>query len=117
MATSPRYLDSSRPGDCIMKHVGSSMPDLMLQVHYDDAARTVTLTSDAFDSTLVCDFAMEHLPQAGILVYADDTGGPRLPGSRWQLMFSLAGVLYECEIALQVSPKGGRHATARLSPR
>jgi hypothetical protein len=101
----------------MMKHVGSSMPDLMLQVHYDDAARTVTLTSDAFDSTLVCEFVIEHLPQAGILVYADDTGAPRLPGTRWQLMFALAGVLYECEIALQVTAKGARLATARLSPR
>jgi hypothetical protein len=89
----------------------------MLRVQYDDASRTVTLTSDAFDSALVCDFAIEHLPQAGILVYADDTGAPRLPGSRWQLIFSLAGVLYECEIALQVSSKGERKATARLSPR
>ncbi|CAN7778362.1 hypothetical protein LJR290_007946 [Variovorax sp. LjRoot290] len=101
----------------MLKHVGSSLPDLMIQVQYDDAARTVTLSSDAFDSTLVSEFAIEHLPQAGIIVFADETGGPRVPGARWQLMFSLAGVLYECEIALQASSDGARKATARLSPR
>jgi hypothetical protein len=71
-----------------MKHSGSSLPDLEIQVEYDDAARTVTLTSDAFDSTLVSEFAIEHLPQAGIIVYADETGGARVPGARWQLMYS-----------------------------
>ena len=98
-----------------MKQRGSSLPDLEIRVEYDDAARTVTLTSDAFDSTLVSEFAIEHLPQAGI-VYVDETGEPRVPGARWQLMFSLAGVLNECEVALQANRAAGvsRRATARL---
>lgn len=97
----------------------SSMPDLEILVAYDEAARTVTLTADAFDSTLVSEFAIEHLPQAGIIVFADETGGPRIPGARWQLMFSLAGVLYKCEVALQAirGAGGTRRATTRLSPR
>jgi hypothetical protein len=102
-----------------MKHSGSSLPDLEIQVAYDDATRTVTLSSDAFDSTLVSDFAIEHLPQAGIIVFVDETGGPRVPGVRWELLFSLAGVLYECEVVLQANRATGvtRRATTRLNPR
>lgn len=107
-----------RPGPCIMKHTHSSLLDMELEaVEYDDAARVVTLRANAFDSSLVASFVLRDLRDAGILVYYDETGGPRAPGARWQLMFCLAGVLYECEVALQADFSGVHRPAARLTPR
>ena len=101
-----------------MKHRCSSLLDLYIEeVEYDDAARVVTLKAGSFDSSLVGTFATRDLREAGIIVYYDETAGPRVPGTRWQLMFSLAGVLYECEIALQADSSGVERTAARLTPR
>ncbi|CAN7368545.1 hypothetical protein LJR178_006443 [Variovorax sp. LjRoot178] len=107
-----------RPGPCIMKHSFSSLLDMEIEaVEYDDAARVVTLRGNAFDSSLVASFVLRDLRDAGIIVYYDETGGPRAPGARWQLMFCLAGVLYECEVALQSDFSGVHRPAARLTPR
>lgn len=107
-----------RPGPCTMKHSFSSLLDMDIEaVEYDDAARVVTLKANSFDSSLVASFVLRDLRDAGIIVYYDETGGPRVPGARWQLMFCLAGVLYECEIALQADFSGAHQPAARLTPR
>jgi len=107
-----------RPGPCIIKHTFSSLLDMELEaVEYDDAARVVTLRANAFDSSLVASFVLRDLRDAGIIVYYDETGGPRAPGAQWQLMFCLAGVLYECEVALQADFSGVHRPAARLTPR
>ncbi|WP_143694676.1 hypothetical protein [Variovorax sp. JS1663] len=107
-----------RPGPCTIKHTFSSLMDMELEaVEYDDAARVVTLKANAFDSSLVASFALRDLREAGIIVYYDETGEPRAPGARWQMMLCLAGVLYECEIALQSDLSGVHRPAARLTPR
>lgn len=107
-----------RPGPCIIKQTFSSLLDMELEaVEYDDAARVVTLRGNSFDSSLVASFVLRDLRDAGIIVYYDETGGPRVPGARWQLMFCLAGVLYECEVALQADFSGVHRPAARLTPR
>jgi len=117
-ATSSGPVFQPRPGPCIMKHTSSSLLDMELEaVEYDDAARVVTLRANAFDSSLVASFVLRDLRDAGIIVYYDETGGPRTPGARWQLMFCLAGVLYECEVALQADFSGVHRPAARLTPR
>lgn len=114
----PLDLVSERPGACLLKHSGSLMFDLHIEaVEYDDAARTVTLRANAFDSWLIGWFATDDLGAAGIIVYRDETDGPRVPGERWQLLYSLAGVLYECEVAVQRVRGGGTRTTTSLRPR
>ncbi|MDM0032367.1 hypothetical protein QTI33_09545 [Variovorax sp. J22P271] len=111
-------LVSARPGPSFLKHTNSLMFDLHLEaVEYDDAARTVTISANAFDSYLVGWFATSDLREAGILVFRDETNGPPTTGARWQLFFSLAGVLYECDIALQTVRGGGTRTTTSLRPR
>lgn len=115
-ASAPAF--QPRPGPCTIKHTFSSLPDMELEaVEYDDAARVVTLRANAFDSSLLASFVLRDLRDAGIIVYYDETGGPRAPGARWQLMFCLAGVLYECEVALQSDFSGVHRPAARLTPR
>lgn len=117
-APEPSDLASARPGECLLKHTGSLMFDLHLEaVEYDDAARTVTLKANAFDSYLVGWFATRDLREAGIIVFRDETNGPRMPGARWQLLYSLAGVLYECDVAVQTERAGGTRTTTSLRPR
>ncbi|VTU45005.1 hypothetical protein [Variovorax sp. RA8] len=116
--TTPQPAFQPRPGPCRYKHSFSSLMDLEIEeVEYDDAARVVTLKADAFDSALVAEFALRDLRDAGIIVYYDETGAPRPPGARWQFMYCLAGVLYECEIALQSDRNDVHRPAARLTPR
>lgn len=118
MTPTPPPAFQPRPGPCIIKHSFSSLMDLEIEeVDYDDAARVVTLKANAFDSSLVAAYVLGDLRDAGIIVYYDETGGPRPPGARWQLMYSLSGVLYECEIALQVDFSKVQRPAARLTPR
>jgi hypothetical protein len=82
---------------------------------YDDAARTVTLAADEFDSILVAGFVIYSLAPAGIVAFTDETEEIRSPQAPWSLVFVLAGVSYDLKVVRQ--REFGRERKIRVAAR
>ena len=107
-----------RPGDSYLKHSFSWLLDLPVRVTYDDAARTVTLQADEFDSVLVAGFVIHSLAPAGVIAFTDETDEIRSPQAPWSLIYVLAGVSYRLKVVRQkeFSREGKIRVAARLVP-
>lgn len=89
-----------------------------MRVKYDDAAMTVTLTADEFDSVLISGFVIYSLAPAGIVAFTDETDEIRSPQAPWSLVFVLAGVSYGLKVVRQREFSRDRkiRVAARLVP-
>ena len=87
-----------------LKHFGSCLPDLMVDVASDDAARLVTLTMKHFDSALVADIVTGEFHELGVSAFRDDSLGWIKPDAAYRLRIDVAGHLFDAQVVKLALP-------------
>lgn len=85
----------------LMKHTGSSLPDLGVRAKFDEEMRKVHAETDHFDSVHVS-MLFRSLESDGRLCIEDErdyiTNRPTPP---WEVFLTIAGVRYLCRVVLR----------------
>ena len=104
-----------------LKHTGSCLPDGLFRVEVDRDRLLVTITSDAFDSSLVGWLVTGILPdEHGIVAYREDDAGwvPAAAPYDLQIRFGgQAGVEFRAQVVRLSSAVGGGVAVRLSEPR
>lgn len=83
----------------VLKHSGSSLPDLPAHVIIDAAARVVTIEVDAIDSTLILTLVSTVLQEEhGVIAFSDDNAGWTPPAPLFQLRIHFEGRHYVAHV-------------------